>query len=186
MRKLSIGIAIITILLMVFLIINHKQPPTKDDVFKTTKNWSPATEEVYFVKKIDGEWLTIFRSTHSIMVAQLQQNWLGYWEIKDDDGREATIASTAYPPLQDVEFSWTSGSNGKTSHYFGQIYNPAIKKIEVETEGNFFEEALILHTGDARFFLTKSSKELKMPVNIRGFSEDGTLIHATMKEGQVN
>ena len=182
MRKIFFGIAIISLFLTVFLIMNHKQLPTEDDVFKTTKNWSPATEEVYFVKKIDEEWLTIFRNNQSIMIAQLQQNWLGNWKIKDEDGVGATIASTVYPPLQDEAFSWTSGSNGKTAHYFGQIYNPTIKKIEVETEENFFEEALILHTGDARFFLMRSSKVLKMPVNIRGFSENGTLIQATMKE----
>lgn len=182
MRKIIIGIAIISLFLTAFLFINHKQLPTEKDVFKITKNWSPPTEEVYFVKKIDEEWLTIFRNNQSIMIAQLQQNWLGYWDIKNEDGHKGTIAGTAYPPLQEEEFSWTSGSNGKTSHYFGQIYNPAIKKIEVETEENFFEDALILHTGDARFFLTRSTKKLKMPVNIRGFSEEGTLIHATMKE----
>ncbi|AWE07392.1 hypothetical protein DCE79_08410 [Lysinibacillus sp. 2017] len=81
MRKIFIGVAIITIILTVFLIFNHKQLPTKDDVFKITNNWSPTTEEVYLVRKIDGEWLTIFRNTHSIMIARLEQNWLGYWEM---------------------------------------------------------------------------------------------------------
>lgn len=112
MRKIFIGVAIITILLTVFLINNHKQTPTKDDVFKITKNWSPATEEVYFVRKIDGEWLTIFRNTHSIMFARLEQNWLGYWEMKDDNGSKTTIAASEYPPSQDDEFSWSAGSRG--------------------------------------------------------------------------
>lgn len=179
MRKIFIGIAIITIILTVFLINNHKQLPTKDDVFKITKNWSPVTEEVYFVRKIDGEWLTIFRNTHSIMIARLEQNWLGYWEMKDDNGSKNTIASSEYSPSKDDEFSWSAGSKGKTSHYFGQIINPNIKKIEVETRKNFFEDALIISSGDARFFLTRSDGELELPVNIRGFSETGKLIYST-------
>lgn len=171
MRKIFIGVTIITILLTVFLINNHKQLPTKDDVFKITKNWSPVTEEVYFVRKIDGQWLTIFRNTHSIMIARLEQNWWGYWEMKDENGSETTIAASEYPPSHDDEFSWSSGSKGKKSYYFGQIINPNIKKIEVETQKNIFEDALIISSGEDRFFLTRSDGELELPVNIRGFSE---------------
>lgn len=181
MRKIFIGVAIITILLTVFLISNHNQLPTKDDVFKITKNWSPATEEVYLVRKIDGEWLTIFRNTHSIMIARLEQNWLGYWEMKDDTGSETTLAGTYYPPVQDEEFNWSAGSRGNTSHYFGQIINPTIKKIEVEIQRNFFEDALIISSGKAHFFFAKVDGELVMPANIRGFSENGELIYSTIK-----
>lgn len=149
MKKFFIGIPILTVMIIVFLIYNHKQPPTKEDVFKITENWSPATEEVYFVRKIDGDWLTIFRNMHSIMIARLKQNWLGYWEIKDDQGYEATLISTEYPPLEVDEFNWSVGSNeGIRSYYFGQIINPTIKRIEVETKKNFFEDALIINYED--------------------------------------
>ncbi|WP_274307451.1 hypothetical protein [Solibacillus daqui] len=182
MKKVFIGIAIITVLIIVFLIYNHKQLPTKEDVFKITKNWSPATEEVYFVRKIDGDWLTIFRNMHSIMIARLEQNWLGYWEIKDDLGYESTLISTYYPPLEDEEFNWSAGSKaGIRSYYFGQIINPTIKRIEVETKKDFYEDALIISYEESRFFFVKSDGEMVMPVNIRGYSETGELIHSTIK-----
>ena len=153
MKKIIIGLAIITIFLTGFLIYNHKQLPTKDDVFKITKNWSPAVEEVYLVRKIDGEWLTIFRISHSILIARLQQNWFGYWKMKDDSGKETTLAASNYPPLQNNEFEWSAGSRGKTSYYFGQIINPNIKKIEVEIQKNFFEDAMIISSEKKSFFL---------------------------------
>lgn len=183
MRKLLIGIAIITILLMVFLIYNHKQLPSKDGVFKITENWSPATEEVYLVKKIDGEWLTIFRNTHSIMLSRLKQNWLGFWVLIDDNEVEATLVSTYYPPVQEDEFTWGASltEEGKPSYYFGQINNPEIKKIEIETQKDFFESALLMNSGQTRFFYLKLDGEVVIPININGFSETGKLIYSTIK-----
>ena len=98
MRKIFIWIVILTVLITVFLIYNHKQLPTEEDVFKITEKWSLATEEVYFVRKIDGDWLTIFRNRDSITIARLGQNWLGYWELRNDHGFESTLISTYYPP----------------------------------------------------------------------------------------
>lgn len=176
-------IAIIATFLTAFLIYNHKQLPTKDDVFNITKNWSPATEEVYLVREIDGEWLTIFRNNSSITIARLEQNWLGYWEMKDETGSKVTLATTYYPPSQDEEFSWSAGSSkGGISYYFGQIINPNIKKIEVETQKKFFEDALIISSGETRFFFARASGEVVLPVNIKGFSETGKLIYSTVKE----
>lgn len=183
MRKVLIGIAIITILLTAFLIYNHKQLPTQDRVFKITENWSPATEEVYLVKKIGGEWLTIFRNTHSILLARLEQNWLGFWVLKDDNDVEATLVSTYYPPLQEDEFTWAASltEEGKPSYYFGQLINPEIKKIEIETQKDFFESALIINSGQTRFFYLKLDGEVVMPTNINGFSATGKLIYSTFK-----
>ena len=128
MRKIFIWIVILTVLITVFLIYNHKQLPTYKDVIKITENWSIPTEEVYLVRKIDGEWLTIFRNNQLVMIARLEQNWLGYWEMKDDLGNENTLVASNYPYLRD-EFTWTAGSKGKNiSYYFGQINNPSIKK----------------------------------------------------------
>ena len=183
LKKIIIWIAIIATFLTGFLIYNHKQSPAKDDVFKITKKWSPATDEVYLVREIDGEWLTIFRNNHSIMIAKLEQNWLGYWKIKDDLGNESTLDSIYYPPSQVEGFNWSASSKGKNiSYYFGQNTNPNIKRVEVETQENFFEDALIISLEDARFFFAKSSVELVMPVNIRGFSDTGKLIYSTVKD----
>jgi hypothetical protein len=184
MKKLLIGIAIITILLSGFLIYNHKQLPTKDDVIKITENWSPTTEKVYILRKIDGQWLTIFRNTHSILLARLEQNWLGFWEFKDDIGGESSLVSTYYPPLQDEEFTWSASGTGEEepAYYFGQINNPNIKKIEVETQKNIFENALLINSEETRFFYVRSEEKVVLPVNIRGFSKSGKLIHSTYKE----
>ena len=110
MRKLLIGLTIVILIFSMYLLYNHKQIPTKDDVFKLTGNWSPATEEVYMVSNIDGEWLTIFRTSHSILVCRLEQNWLGYWKFKDDLGGEGSVVSTYYPPTQKIGFTWSASS----------------------------------------------------------------------------
>ena len=182
MKKIFLLLAVITLGLMGFLLYNHNKTPIKEDIFNITKNWSPATEEVYLVKEIDGEWLTIFKGPHSIMIARLEQNWLGFWKIKDELGKERTLASSYYPAPQDQEFTWSGHSNeDKYSYYFGQILNPNIKKIEVETQKNSFEEALIIHTGEGRFYLAKSNGKLVLPMNISAFSETGELIYSTVK-----
>ncbi|MFJ7825717.1 hypothetical protein [Psychrobacillus sp. NPDC096623] len=183
MRKLLISIAKITILLTVFLIYNHKQLPSKDGVFNITENWAQATEEVYLVKKIDGEWLTIFRNTHSIMLGRLEQNWLGFWTFKDDNEMETTLVSTYHPPLQEDDFIWGASITevGKPSYYFGQIINPEIRNIEIETQKNSFESALLINSGQTRFFYLKLNGEVVMPININGFSETGKLIYSTIK-----
>lgn len=145
LRKLLISIAIAPILFIVFLIYNHKQIPTKDDVFKITENWSPVTEKVYIVRKVDGEWISIFRNTHTIFFARLEQNVLGFWEMKDEVGTESPLVSTHYPPKQDEELTWGASGRGveDSAYYFGQIINPNIKEIKVETQKNSLEDLII-------------------------------------------
>ena len=178
MKKFVIGGAIFTILALFltgFLLYNHNQLPTKDDVFKGTKNWSPKTEKVYFVKKIENEWFTLLENNSSFMIAKLEQNLIGNWELKD-------ISSVAVNDrLEKEDFSWVGSGNENTTNYFGQILNPEIKKILVETEDNFFEEANILEAEGLRFFFTRSDKDLNLPVTIQGFSETGELIYTTYK-----
>ncbi len=130
-----------TILFSILLIYNHKQLPTKEDVFKITGDWSPKTEEVYLVRKIDEEWLTIFRNSHSVLVSRLEQNWLGFWEFKDDLGGEGSLASTYYPPEQNDEFTWGASGSDEVgiSYYFGHIINPKIQEIKVETEKGIYD-----------------------------------------------
>jgi hypothetical protein len=183
MKKCLLSIVIIIILVSVFLIFNHKQAPTKDDVFKITGKWAPATKEVYILRRIDGEWLTIFRNTHSIMLARLEQNWFGFWEIKDDTGAESTLASTYYPPTQDEEISWSASGTeeGNPTYYFGQIVNPNIKQIKVESKENLLENAIIINSDETRYFLLKSDEKVVLPVNIRGFSDSGELIYSTYR-----
>ena len=178
MKKFVIGGAIFTILALFltgFLLYNHNQLPTKDDVFKGTKKWSFATNEVYFIKKIDDKWFTIFEDNASFSIARLEQNLIGNWELKD-------ISSvTVNNRLEKEDFTWVGSGNENTTNYFGQILNPEIKKILVETEDNFFEEANILEAEGLRFFFTRSDKELNLPVTIEGFSETGELIYTTYK-----
>lgn len=181
MRKIFTGIVLITIFLTAFLFYNHKQLPDKEDVFKITKNWSQGTEEVYLVRKIGEEWLTIYRDNHSITVARLEQNWLGYWDIINEDGSKTTISTIDYHISQSDQLNWSAGSRGEISHYFGQIINPDIKKIEVETQKTYFEDALIINSGKTHFFYNKTNGELVLPVNIRGLSESGKLIYSTLK-----
>ena len=183
MRRIFIWIVILMALMTVFLIYNHKRLPTEEDVFKITEKLNIGTEEVYFVRKIDGDWLTIFRNRDSITIARLQQNWSGYWEFRHDQGFESTLNSTYYPPMKDDEITWgaSSSKGGNISYYFGQIINPVIKKIEVETKKDFFEEALIIYDWGTKFFFIKSDHEMLMPVNIRAFSETGQLIYSTIK-----
>ena len=184
LKKFIIGGAIFTILavfLTGFLLYNHNQLPTKDDVFKWTKKMSFATNDVYFVNKIDDKWFTIFGDNASFSIARLEQNLIGNWELKD-------ISSVAvnHHPLEKEDFTWVGSGKNKntinyTTNYFGQILNPEIKKILVETEDNFFEEANILEAEGLRFFFTRSDKDLNLPVTIQGFSETGELIYTTYK-----
>lgn len=94
-------LAVFTLGLMVFLFYNQQQTPTKQAVVNATKNWSPATEDVYLVEEFDGEWLTIFKNMHGIMIARLARNWIGQWEIQDEQGNERTLASSNYPAPQE-------------------------------------------------------------------------------------
>ncbi|HWL23696.1 MAG TPA: hypothetical protein VNR38_08095 [Ureibacillus sp.] len=181
MRKVVFGLAIITVIITMFLIFKHKhrQVPTINDVTNITSDWGTTIEEIYLVKKIEGEWLTIFRDEDSMMIARLVQNWFGYWEIKDDLGSESTLASSDYPPSHHA-FNWTASESGtNVSYYFGQINNPTIKRIEVETQKNSFEVAKIISSEKARFFFIKSNGEMLMPINISGYSETGELIYST-------
>lgn len=181
MRKVFASVAIITLLITVFLIYNHRQEPTRNDVINMTKDWLLTIEEIYLVQKIDGEWLTIFRDAQTISVARLVQNWLGYWEMKDELGNTNTLATSDYPPLQD-QFSYSASTKaGISSYYFGQIVNPTIKRIEVETQKGSFENAIIISYEEGRFFFAKSDGEIVMPLNIRGLSETGELIYSTIK-----
>jgi hypothetical protein len=180
-KKIFIGLVIIILLFLMFLINNHKQQPTKNDVFNITKDWYPSTEEVYLLKKIDGEWLTVFRDNQTVAIARLEQNWLGYWTMKDDLGNFNTLAASDYPPTHD-EFNWTAGEKGgNITYYFGQINNPAIKGIEVETKKDYLEDALIISSNELRFFYVRSNRGMVMPVNIRGYSETGELIYSTIE-----
>ena len=180
MKKLLIGITMTVMIFCLFLIYNHKQLPTKKDVFNITGSWSPRIEEVYLVKKIEQDWLTIFRTHQSILVGRLEKNWLGFWRFKG----ESSLTSTSYPPEQDVGFTWKASDKkeeGK-SYYFGQIINPKIQEIKVETEKDIYENASILDTNEDRFFFIESEKPMLLPINIRGRSKTGDVIYSTLKE----
>ncbi|WP_246939066.1 hypothetical protein [Bacillus pinisoli] len=184
MRKLLIGILITIIFFCLFLIYNHKQLPTKEDVFRNSSNWSPKTEEVYLVRKIDDVWLTIFRNSHTTFVSRLEQNWMGYWEFKDDLGSESSLISTNYPPETEVDFTWNASSRSDLpiSYYFGQINNPKVQDVKVEIEKDIFKNALIINADENRFFFLKLDAPTLLPINIKGSSESGDLIYSTISD----
>ncbi|MEK4425699.1 hypothetical protein [Solibacillus sp. FSL K6-1523] len=183
MKRSLIGIAIMALLFTVFVLNNHKQLPTKDDVLKITEGYIPAIEKVYLVEKLDDEWITLYRNNKTIMVARLVQNWLGYWEIKDELGNENSLATSDYLPVRDTELIYSASSKANTTaYYFGQIINPNIKKIEVETQKNVFKEAHIISDGKTQFFYAKAEGEIFMPVNIKGFSELGIMNYSSVKK----
>ena len=174
----------IPLLFISVLIYNQKQQPTIDDVFEITKNWSPETEEVYLVKKIDGEWLTIFRNEHSIMIGELKQNWLGVWQLRDETGTESSLTSTNFPAEKDEQITWgaTGIKEKEIGYYFGQIINRKIQKITVETNENTTEDATIITSNGNRFFFQKVKGKLVFPINIKGFSKSGNLIYSTLPD----
>ena len=181
MIKSLIGFIIVTLLFTMYVIYNHRHNPTKEDVLKITKNWSQTVKEVYLVSNIDGEWLTIFRTNQTILLARLEQNWLGLWEIKDDFEDSSSLSSVLYPPKNDDAFTWSAGGPEQRAYYFGQIINPEIKEIEVETKRDVFEKALLINAEGSRFFYIKSEEKVILPVNIRGYAETGELIYTTYK-----
>ncbi len=183
-RKVGIGIVVISVFFISVLIYNHKQQPTISDVFTTTNNWSPAIEEVYLLTEIDGKWLTIFKNEHSIMIGELKQNWLGLWHLQDEMGRESSLSSTYYPPGEEDEITWSVEEVGEEEivYYFGQVINPEIQKITVETNGEFAEEAPIIGSKGNRFFFKKVKAQKVLPANIKAFSKSGEIIYATLPD----
>lgn len=102
-------------------------------------------------------------------------------ELGNELGNTNTLASSDYPPLQH-EFTYSASSEaGISSYYFGQIVNPTITRIEVETQKGFFEDAILISTEEGRFFFAKSNSDIVTPLNIRGFSKTGELIYSTIK-----
>ncbi|QHE52716.1 hypothetical protein [Pontibacillus sp. HMF3514] len=168
----------------VMLIYNHKQSPTEDDVFNITENWDPATEDVYLVRKVNGEWLTIFRNQHTVMLAELKRKWTGNWEIRDEMGNESSISSTYYPPNKEQEITWSAGGVGQKEivYYFGQIINPEIHKVTVETEEKFNQSVPIIKAEGKRFFFKKLKGAIITPVNINGYSKSGEQIYSSLSD----
>ncbi|SES62419.1 hypothetical protein SAMN05216389_101109 [Oceanobacillus limi] len=184
MKKFVIGICIIVIGFAAFIIYNHKQEPTKEDVFHATKDWSPRTEDVYYISKINGDWLTIFKNQNSIMIGQLRQNWLGSWEIRDESGNESTLASTYTPPDIDDDITWSAevDKETETSYYFGQVINSKINTITVETKEDVHEDVPLLTSNGGLFFFKRVKGQVNTPINIRGFSKTGELLFSTLPE----
>ena len=183
-RKIIIGILVISLFFISVVIYNHKQQPTINDVFEITKNQSPETEEVYLVKKIDGKWLTIFRNQHLVMIGELKQNRIGLWQLRDEMGLESSLTSTYYPPEKEDEITWgaTEIEEKEIVYYFGQVINPEIQKLTVETNENPAEDVPLITSNGNRFFFKKVKGKLVSPTNIKGFSKSGELKYSTLPE----
>lgn len=183
-KQVGIGIVVTSIFFISFLIYNHRQLPTIDDVYTTTKAWSPAIEEVYVLNEIDGKWITIFRSQHSMIIGELKQNWLGLWHLQDEMGRKSSLSSTYYPPREEDDITWSVHEIGdkEIAYYFGQVINPEIQKITVETNGVFAKEAPIIGSEGNRFFFKKVKAQKVLPANIKALSKSGEIIYATLPD----
>ena len=184
MKKMGVGIALVVIMLLA-VIYNHLQQPNNKDVFNITKTWSPATEEVIFIKEIDGQWLTIFRNQHGFMITELQQNWLGTWKFKN----KSTFASTHYPPSTEDSITWGASrpDEEKITYYFGMVMDPEIDRLEVETRDGLFEEIPFIETEENRFFFKGVEGEsIFMPVNINGFSKSRKLMYSSLQKVPEN
>jgi len=172
-----LGIILTAIICSLIITYKHLQQPTEKDVLNITKNWSEAAEEAYLIKEIDEQWLTIFRNSQSIMIAELKQNWLGTWILSE--GR--TLSSTYYPSLKDDQITWSASGKSKdnASYYFGEVIDPEIVKITVETQKGTFENVLFIETEGHRFFLKRTDGSVYLPVNISGYSKSGELIFSS-------
>ncbi|MFJ5766243.1 hypothetical protein ACIP9C_12790 [Lysinibacillus sp. NPDC093210] len=180
MKKIILGIVFTLIICSLIIPSNHLQQPTEKDVLYLTKNWSESVEEVYFINEIDERWLTIFRTSQSTSVAELKQNWFGTWILSDGN----TLSSTYYPPLEDDQITWSASGKSKEniSYYFGEVIDPEIVKITVETQRGIFENVPFIESAGQRFFLKRAEGSIFLPVNICGFSNSGELIYSSVKK----
>ncbi|MGP4072960.1 hypothetical protein ACTWQB_10455 [Piscibacillus sp. B03] len=180
-KIIGISILIIGIVFATYIIYNHQQLPNQNDVFDITKDWSPPTEDVLLVEKVNDEWLTIFRNQHSIMIAKLEQNWLGNWELRNDVGHDKTLASISYPNHEEKDLAWSANESDQDeySYYFGQILNPNLAAVEVEVQSNVYEDAKLFTTSENTFFYKKVNKPIHSPVNIKGITASGEVLYST-------
>lgn len=171
---------LVTILFSLIITYNHLQQPTENDVFNITDKWSTSTEEVFLIKKIDGNWFTIFRNQHSVTIAELQQNWLGVWKFRNN----ATLSSTEYPPILENQITWSASGKTKenAAYYFGMVTDPGIVKITIETQDGISENVQFIKYEGIRFFFKRADGPLVLPVNISGFSKSGELIYSSLRK----
>lgn len=179
MKKIALGMGLIVI---IFLMItyNRFQQPTEKDVLNITEEWSASAEEVFFVREIDGKWLTLFRMQHAISSAELEQNWLGTWKFKNN----RTLSSIEYPPVLENQIAWSASGNSdeNKAYYFGMVTDPEIDKITIETGKGIFEDVPFINYEGNRFFLKRADGNIVTPVNISGYSKSGEFIYSSVKK----
>lgn len=174
---LSFVFVLTAILCSIIITYKHLQIPTEQDVLNMTTSRSVAAEEVYVIKEIGQQWLTIYGNSQSITIAELKQNWLGTWKLSE----EGALSSMYYPPLEDDQIIWSASgkSNENASYYFGEVIDPEIVKITVETQNGIFENVPFIESIGHRFFLKRAEGLILMPVNISGFSQSDELIYSS-------
>lgn len=179
MKKVALGIGLIVIIFFMIM-YNRLQQPTEKDVLNITGKWSESAAEVFFVREIDGKWLTLFRMPQSISSAELQQNWLGTWKFKNN----RTLSSIEYPPVLENQIAWSASGNSdeNKAYYFGMVTDPEIHKITIETSKGIFEDVPFINYEGNRFFLKRGEGQLVMPVNISGYSKSGEFIYSSLKK----
>jgi hypothetical protein len=174
-KKIAISFLFLIIFLVSLLFYYHQQPPGIDDVFTITKNWSPSTEEVYAVKKVNNEWLTFFRNKNTIFVGKMEQNWLGTWQLIDDTGEQGILAATYYPQESEGITWGASGVGERIAYYFGMVSNPNVNRIIVEAQGKEYQDIPFIEANGERFFFIRTEGNVA-PYSFKALSGNGELI----------
>ena len=174
-KKIIIAIACIA-LFTIYIFYNRSQDPTEEDVFRMTKSWKPSTIEIYEVMKRDGEWLAFFRNENSIMVARLEQNWMGTWKTIDYSGIEKPISSLGYPASElGGQLPWKASGYEGGYVIFMLVEDPLIDKLVITTKEKEYDDISFIEIGEKRFVLL-NIEEPWYPFDYQAFSKEGELI----------
>jgi hypothetical protein len=154
-----------------FYIYNQNQQlPTKEDVFISTENWSPEITNVYVVKNINDEWISIFRSDRTLFLGRLEQNGFGTWELE-----KGSLGDEPFYPNENNGVIWSGSENSGNSFYFGMISNPEIQKVIMKVKNQVYSDIDIFETDGERFFYLKRKGEA-VPYSFKALDKEGNVV----------
>lgn len=166
-KKIIICLAFAIVLFLAYLYDQHQQLPQPQDVYKITPQ---LNTRVYFVKKIDNDWITIFGNDRNLMLGRLENDWLGRWRIGEYLG-DANIN-----PNENQGIVWgVSEQRGPVSYYFGMIRDPDIQTLIIETDGEVYQDVPIFESEGKQFFYLKRDGNA-LPFSFKGLSKEGEII----------
>lgn len=177
MKKLIFVLVIAACLVVLYLAYQSKAP-TAEDVYQATNNWSPEIEQVHFVERIDGKWITVFQSNNMLFAAVLRDNWPGGWELQYGPDHAGPVGSTGFEAQAMQDVIWGASRFNGTSFYFGRIVNPDIVKIRIEVEGKTLQPPIYTSSGSKlQRFYYQEFRGSTVSFYLTGLSEDGTILY---------